>query len=147
MCFMDVLTSYLYRSINTDIDMKILEGFKLLETTNPKPRNMYSIKLQRSLYGLKQSGRICYNHLSEYLLKERYVNNSICPCVFIKKSKFGFTIIAVYVDDLNLIGTPEDIIKAANYLKKEFEMKDLGKIRYCLGLQIKHCSNGILVHQ
>ena len=88
-----------------------------------------------------------YNHLSEYLLKEGYVNNSICPCVFIKKSKFDLTIIVVYVDYLNLIGTPEDIIKAANYLKKEFEMKDLGKTRYCLGLQIEHCSNGILVHQ
>ena len=127
--------------------MKILERFKLPEATNPKPQNMYSIKLQRYLYGLKQSGHIWYNHLSEYLLKEGYVNNSICPCVFIKKSKFGLTIIAVYVDDLNLIGTPKELTKAANYLKKEFEMKDLGKTRYCLGLQIEHCSNGILVYQ
>ena len=88
-----------------------------------------------------------YNHLSEYLLKEGYVNNSICPCVFIKKSKFGLTIIAVCVDDLNLIGTPEELTKTTNYLKKEFEMKDLGKTRYCLGLQIEHCSNDILVYQ
>ena len=51
------------------------------------------------------------------------------------------------MDDLNLIGTPEELTKAANYLKKEFEMKNLGKTRYCLDLQIKHCSNGILVHQ
>ena len=108
---------------------------------------MYSIKLQRSLYGLKQSGRMWYNRLSDYLLKEGYVNNSICPCVFINKSKFGLTIIAVYMDDLNLIGTLEELTKAANYLNKEFEMKDLGKIRYCLGLQIEHCSNDILVHQ
>ena len=39
-------------------------------------------------------------------------------CFFIKKSKFGLIIIAVYVDDLNLIGTPEELTKAANYLKK-----------------------------
>ena len=51
------------------------------------------------------------------------------------------------MDDLNLIGTLEELTKAANYLNKEFEMKDLGKIRYCLGLQIEHCSNDILVHQ
>ena len=51
------------------------------------------------------------------------------------------------MDDLNLIGTPEGLTKVTNYLKKEFEMKDLGKIRYCLGLQIEHCSNGILVYQ
>ena len=80
------------------------------------------------------------------MLKEGYVNNSICLCVFINKSKFGLTIIAVYVDDLNLIGAKE-LTKAANYLKKEFEMKDLGKKRYCLALQIEHCSNDILVHQ
>ena len=49
MCLMDVVTTYLYESIDTDIYMKILEGFKLPEATNPKPRNMYSIKLQRSL--------------------------------------------------------------------------------------------------
>ena len=75
------------------------------------------------------------------------MNNSICPCVFIKKSKFGLTIIVVYVDDLNLIGTSEGLTKATNYLKKEFEMKDLGKTKYCPGLQIEHYSNGILVHQ
>ena len=26
-------------------------------------------------------------------------------------------------------------------------MKDLGKIKYCLGLQIEHCSDGVLIHQ
>ena len=51
------------------------------------------------------------------------------------------------MDDLSLIGTLEELTKASNYLKKEFEMKDLGKTRYCICLQIKHCSNGILVHQ
>ena len=72
---------------------------------------MYSIKLQRSLYGLKQSGRMWYNRLSTYLLKEGYVNNLICPCVFIKKTEVSLTIITVYVDDLNLIGTPEGLLK------------------------------------
>ena len=51
------------------------------------------------------------------------------------------------MDDLNLIGTPEGLLETANYLKKEFEMKDLGKTRYCLGLQIKYFSNCIFVHQ
>ena len=67
-----------------------------------------------------------YNRLSEYLLKEGYVNNPICPCIFIKKSETGFAIIIMYVDDLNLVGTPEELIRITNYLKKEFEMKDLG---------------------
>ena len=66
-----------------------------------------------------------YNRLSEYLLKEGYVNDVICPYIFIKKSKSGFVVIAVYVDDLNIIGTPEENTKDVNYLKKEFEMKYL----------------------
>ena len=51
------------------------------------------------------------------------------------------------MDDLNLIGTPEGLLETTNYLKKEFEMKDLGKTRYCLSLQIEYFSNGIFVHQ
>ena len=147
MRLMDVITAYLYESIDNDIHMKIPGGFKLPEAVSTKPRSMFSIQLQKSLYGLKQSGRMWYNRLSEYLLKEGYVNNPICPCVFIKKSETGFAIIAVYVDDLNLVGTPEDLTKTTEYLKKEFEMKDLGKTKFCIGLQIEHFLNEVLVHQ
>ena len=58
------------------------------------------------------------------------MNNPICPCIFIKKSETEFAIIAVYVDDLNLVGTPEEFTRTTNYLKKEFEMKDLGKTKF-----------------
>ncbi|KAI5334241.1 hypothetical protein L3X38_024374 [Prunus dulcis] len=133
MRLMDVVTAYLYGELDANIYMKVPEGLKLAES-NTKSQDMYSIKLRRSLYGLKQSGRMWYNRLSEYLIKEGYINDPICPCVFIKKSNSGFAIVAVYVDDMNLIGTPEEIIKTAEYLKCEFEMKDLGKTKYCLGL-------------
>ena len=109
MRLMDVITAYLYGSIDNDIYMEIPKGFKMLGANNTKPRNICSIKLQRSLYGLKRFGRMWYNLLNEYLLKEGYANNSICPCIFIKKSETGFEIIAVYVDDLNLIGTPVEL--------------------------------------
>ena len=147
MRLMDVITAYLYGSIDSDIHTKIPKGFKLPEAVSTKSRSMFLIKLQRSLYGLRQSGRMWYNRLSEYLLKEGYVNNPICPCIFIKKSETGFAIIAVYVHDLNLVGTPEELTKTAEYLKKEFEMKDLGKTKFCIGLQIEHFPNGVLVHQ
>ena len=91
-------------SLDSDIYMKISKGFKMPEALSSKPKELYSIKLQRSLYGLKQSGRMWHNRLSDYLLKEGYVNNPICPCIFIKKTTSGFIIIAVYVDDLIIIG-------------------------------------------
>lgn len=147
MRLMDVVTAYLYGSLNSDIYMKIPEEFKMPEALSTKPKEMYSIKLQKSLYGLKQSGRMWYNRLSDYLINKGYVNNIICPCIFIKKIISGFMIIAVYVDDLNIIGTENEIHEATVYLKEEFEMKDLGKTKYCLGLQIEHMHNGIFVHQ
>ncbi|XP_070677974.1 uncharacterized mitochondrial protein AtMg00810-like [Malus domestica] len=107
----------------------------------------YWMRLRRSLYGLKQSGRMWYNRMSEYLTSQGYGNNELCPCVFIKKSHSGFTIIAVYVDDMNLIETPAKLEEIVAHLKSEFEIKDLGKTWYHLSLEIKHCSDGILVHQ
>ena len=53
MRLMNVITVYLYGSLDNDIYMKIPEGFKLPEANCTKPCSMYSIKLQRSLYGLK----------------------------------------------------------------------------------------------
>lgn len=147
MQLMDVVTAYLYGSLDTDIYMRIPEGLKMPETLKSKPRHMYSIKLKRSLYGLKQSGRMWYNRLSEYLIKEGFHNNQISPCLFIKRTKSGYVIIAVYVDDLNIIGSPEEIRQAADYLTREFEMKDLGITKYCLGLQFEHTKDGIFVHQ
>ena len=88
-----------------------------------------------------------YNRLSEYLLKEGYQNDAICPCVFIKRSENGFAVVAVYVDDLNIVGTPDELEETAKYLMKEFEMKDLGKTKLCIGLQIEQLKEGIFVHQ
>jgi len=119
----------------------------MLETFYDKPISVNYIKLQKYFYELRQSGQIWYNHLSENLLEKGSENNEICLCIFIKKTTFGFVIVAIYVDDLNLIGILEELIKTITYLKDEFEMKDFRKIRFCLGLQIEHLSNKIFAHQ
>jgi hypothetical protein len=50
---MDVVTAYLYGSVDNDIYMKVPEGLKMPEAFKSKPQEIYSIKLKRSLYGLK----------------------------------------------------------------------------------------------
>jgi hypothetical protein len=52
-----------------------------------------------------------------------------------------------YVDDLNLVGTPKELIKIIASLKDEFDMKDLQKKIFYLGLQIEHLLNGKFIHQ
>ena len=66
---MNIVTAYLNGSLDNDIYIKISEGFKMPEACNLGSREHYSVKLNKSLYRLKQYGRICYNCLSEYLLK------------------------------------------------------------------------------
>ena len=144
---MDVVTAYLYGDLDTDIYMKVPEGISLPESSNSKPRSAYAIKLRRSLYGLKQSGRMWYNRLSDYLIGKGYKNDDLCPCVFIKRTDSGFALVAVYVDDMNVIGNLDEINETIGYLKSEFEMKDLGRTRFCLGLELEHRANGILIHQ
>ena len=62
------------------------------------------------------------------------MNNPIRSCIFIKKSEIEFSIVVVCVDYLNFVGTPEELIRTEKYLKNEFEMKDLGKTKFCIGL-------------
>jgi hypothetical protein len=138
------MTAYLYASLDSDIYMKVHDRISVPKTNSNC--NMYCVKLVKSLYGLKQSERMWYNLLKEFLLNKGYLNSDDCPCVFIRKSSTGFCIISVYVDDLNIIGYVKDIDEACNHLKKEFEMIDLGKTKFCLGLQIEHLQTDILVH-
>ena len=104
--------------------MKIPDGFTMPKFISTKPKEIYSIKLQRSLYGLKQAGRMWYKCLDDYFISKGYTNNLIFPSVFIKKttSEFKkttseFVIMVVYVDDLNIIGTNKEINEVIVHLK------------------------------
>ena len=41
----------------------------------------------------------------------------------------------------------EELTKTATYLRKEFEMKNLEKIKFCLGLNIEHFREGIFLQK
>jgi hypothetical protein len=142
---MDNVTAYLYGLLHSNIYIKVPDGI-YVSNMNAN-RNMYCVKLVKSLDSFKQMGRMWYNRLKEFLLNKGYSNSDDYPCVFIRKSNIGFCIISVYVNDLNIIGRTKDIDEAHNHLKKEFEMKDLDKTKFCLGLQIEHLYTDILVQQ
>jgi hypothetical protein len=56
MHLMDVVTAYLYGLLDSDIYIKVPEGLDIPNKSHSY--NMYCVKLQKSLYGLKQSGRM-----------------------------------------------------------------------------------------
>ena len=134
MYLMIVVTTYLYGDLAKEIYMKLPDGFKL-------PEESYFVKLQR-LNELKQG-----YWLNEYLQKQGFQNNEISPCIYIWALSTDFVLIVVYVNNPNIIGTPKEINKTTVLLTSEFEIKDLGKIKICLSLQIEYLPHGTLVHQ
>jgi transposase InsO family protein len=145
MQMMDVVTAYLYGHLDKEIYMKAPEGLELSSYSTNFERPV--VKLQRAIYGLKQAGRMWYSRLSKYLTDHGFNTNELSPCIFIKTIKQEFVLIAIYVDDLNLIGTAKAVDDAAVILKREFEMKDMGLTTHCIGLQLERLPGGVLLHQ
>ena len=89
-----------------------------------------------------------YHHLRTFLLCHGFTNHSALPCVFVLRDTSGFVILAVYVDNLNLVGIEALYLHVEKLLTSTFEMKLLGRTSFCIGLQIRYFSNGsILIHQ
>ena len=70
MKLMDVVTAYLDRNLDSDIYMKVPEGIPVPNQDRAN-RNLYSVKLRKSLYGLKQSCRMWYNGLKRLSMQKR----------------------------------------------------------------------------
>jgi hypothetical protein len=70
---MDVVTAYLYGSLDLDIYMKVSDEISVPNAN--VGHIMYCVKLNKSLYGLKQSERMWYNRLNMFLLNKGYSNN------------------------------------------------------------------------
>ena len=57
MQLMDVVTTYIYGDLDSEIYMKMPDGLTLPKSNDSKPRSAFTIRLKRLLYGLKQFGR------------------------------------------------------------------------------------------
>jgi len=129
---MDVVTAFLNGDLDEDIYMQIPEGLRT-------PDNEGKVcKLNKALYGLKQAPRQWYAKIHNYLTKDLKFTSSINdPCLYTRKSANEILIIALYVDDLLLIGNSKfKINKLKGEFKQRFEMKDLGAVAVMLGIEI-----------
>ena len=137
---MDVVTAFLIPDLEEEIYMELPEGLlKILELEDsseiPNGNGEVVCKLEKGLYGLKQAARLWNLRLRKHLLSLSF-KQSICdPCIYINDGTG--VIIAIWVDDLIMLGRDLDSInKAKMELQNEFEMKDLGELKYFLGMQV-----------
>ena len=104
-------------------------------------------RLKKSLYGLKQSSRAWFERYAKFLLKFGYHQSQGNHTLFIKQSpEKKITALIVCVDDI--IVTRDDVEEMQNLkLAKEFDIKDLGNLRYFLGIEVARSKRGIYVTQ
>ncbi|RVX10349.1 Retrovirus-related Pol polyprotein from transposon RE1 [Vitis vinifera] len=106
-------------------------------------------KLKKSLYGLKQSPRAWFERLGKVIKHYGYTQSQADHTMFYKHSNEGkVAILIVYVDDIVLTGDDcNELEKLKGKLAEEFEIKDLGALKYFLGVEFARSKEGIFVNQ
>ncbi|RVW47126.1 Retrovirus-related Pol polyprotein from transposon RE1 [Vitis vinifera] len=139
----DVKNAFLNGDLEEEVYMDIPVG---LETTS----NFNKVcRLRKSLYGLKQSPRAWFERFTKVVKGYGFVQCQSDHTLFVKHFPEGkLAIIIVYVDDIILTGDHEEKIDLLKkLLTKEFEIKDLGNLKYFLGMEIARSKKGIAVSQ
>ncbi|CAM8901423.1 unnamed protein product [Rhodiola kirilowii] len=140
---LDVNNAFLHGHLDEDVYMKLPPGFY-----PQAKRDGMVCKLQRSLYGLKQASRQWFSRFSDALIEYGFVQSANDPSLFTLAQKDDFLILLVYVDDVVLTGTsPQLITHVKEFIHDQFQIKDLGHLKYFLGLEVARSQDGIFLNQ
>ena len=126
----DVTTAFLNGELEEEVYMRQPEGF----ITQGKEHMV--CKLNKSIYGLKQSPR-CWNTALDNQLKQMgFIQSVSDPCIYTDAGGDKF-FIGVYVDDIILAGhSDKRIQEVKDALAMQFDIKDIGNLHYFLGIKV-----------
>jgi transposase InsO family protein len=125
---MDVKTAFLHGKIEETIYVEQPTGYE---------QKGKVCLLKKGLYGLKQSPRMWYKTLHDFLVENGFHRTQADHSVFVTDDGINGLIVTVYVDDLNIIGRDKQAIqRLKNALSERFDMTDLGPISYYLGMSV-----------
>ena len=127
---MDVKTAFLNGELEEEIYMSPPDGIS----------KKGICKLNRTLYGLKQSPRMWNKKIDDFLVsKQRFTRLNADHGTYIRRDEASqsIAIIAIYVDDLLILTSNlSQMDKLKSELKKAFEMTDCGEVHHFLGIRI-----------
>ncbi|XP_019246414.1 PREDICTED: uncharacterized protein LOC109226066 [Nicotiana attenuata] len=138
---MDVNNAFLQGDLCEKVYMQLPQGFHSQGESKV-------CRLLKSLYGLKQASRQWNINLTHTLLQAGFTQSPYDHSLFTKRDKVDIVIVLVYVDDLLISGSNSSLIQEAKEtLHRNFKMKDLGELRYFLGIEVMRSNKGILFNQ
>ncbi|CAM9000931.1 unnamed protein product [Rhodiola kirilowii] len=133
---LDVKTAFLHDDLDEEIYLRQPEGY--VDSVHPD----YFCKLNKSLYGLKQSPRQWYKHFDSFVLSIGFVRSSFDRCFYFADLNECPVYLLLYVDDMLLISKSlPKINKLKSDLNSAFDIKDLGKAKTILGMNIDRDRN------
>ncbi|KAG7546288.1 Zinc finger CCHC-type [Arabidopsis suecica] len=139
---LDVKTAFLHGELKEVVFVEQPEGFGIKGSEN----KVY--KLHKALYGLKQAPRAWNNKLNTILKELNFVKCSKEPSLYRKQTKEHLLVVVVYVDDLLVTGSSLSLIlDFKKGMSTKFEMSDLGKLTYYLGIEVCQHEGGITLKQ
>lgn len=133
---LDVTTAFLHGELEEEIYLEQPEGLKKRGGEN----KVY--KLLKAIYGLKQASCAWNKKIDGTLKSLGFQQSKLEPCVYFRQVKGSWIIIGVYVDDLPLIYQNEkEKEEVKRKLMSIYEMKDLGRLSYFLGINVEQDDN------
>jgi len=128
---MDVKSAFLNGFLEEEVYVKQPPGYEV------KGEEGKVYKLKKALYGLKQAPRVWYSRIDAYLISNGFNRSGSEPTLYTQVNKHGeILILCLYVDDLIFTGNLS-INDFKTAMKTEFEMTDLGLMKYFLGIEVK----------
>ncbi|KAL0882308.1 hypothetical protein ABMA27_000825 [Loxostege sticticalis] len=136
---LDIKTAFLYGELEEDIYMSVPEGISCKEKQ--------VCKLNKSLYGLKQSPR-CWNSKFDSVLKKfGLVNSKADQCVYVGQRGGEKCYFCLYVDDGLIFSKSKSVLQGiVNDLQQVFELKTCPVNNY-VGMEIEKTEKQIFIHQ
>ncbi|CAL2259305.1 unnamed protein product [Prunus armeniaca] len=138
----DVKNAFLHGELEEEVYMSLPPGYRVIGETG----NM--CKLKKALYGLKQSPRAWFGRFTTAMKMFGYRQANTDHTLFIKHRAGKVTLLIIYVDDMIVTGDDTvEIEELQKHLASEFEMKDLGSLKYFLGVEVTRSKHGLFLSQ
>ena len=127
---MHVKTTFLNVEVEEEVYIEHLEGFMI------RGKDSHVCKLKKAMYGLKQTPQAWCVRIDSYLQKFGFLKSDANSNLYFKVVENQPMVLVLYVDDIFLTREERIIVEFHRDLTLEFEMKDLVRMHYFLGLKI-----------
>jgi transposase InsO family protein len=136
----DVKSAFLNGELQEEIFMKPPPGY---------PSTNKVLKLNKSLYGLKQAARVWNQTLHKAMTNEGFIQSKFDECLYVLKTESNVCYAIVHVDDMIFASDSLNVINTkTRALNESFELKNLGKIQTYLGIEVsRDQNNNFAIHQ